>query len=595
MLQIYLYGDNTEGFLDIDPQTALEMETLFEAFDDDLSTGEFSLPVDFPWTDNNRKLTGFAERLQNFSSKVKEWRVVVYDRGFPELANAKLTMLEKSGSFSYNRGKFSATVSGNKGLFGSLVRNKTLRDLKLGGTITFTDDSSAAFAEKIMKGQYPQYSYMQFATVAIEGFFDTGRPDYTTEFLVQDRVNNTVITGGSSDAWSFANPAGSDGLLRTIPFFNLKFVLKKIFTENGFTLTGDFLNDTDFDYLVLFNNYAIENYAPSNGVDFNRQVVPANHMPDILIKDFLADLLQLFGMYADFSIGANKVNLVYKKAILKNKKVLSLNGLADKTFTAQYQDTATVDGYKIEYTFDSADGYPGDRIKDDITKQKTLVASVGTFGALSVLDIGRQLTTDDIAYVEADNCYYQIADATTTPLKWDAFAERMEGYKTGAGEKTISINVSTLLSYVEFDTGLGLYVKRDCAGSRQPGSYINNKGLRVSSQFGFRIFYIKKQARSGALVPISFSHNRDENNNRIVRYSLAWQGDDGLAANFHKAWLNLSMNMEVVKTNITCNQKVLQDLFVNNFVEINNVLFLPYKINRTIPLKSTVEIILVPL
>lgn len=594
MLQIYIFGPTQEGFLDIDPATVLQMESLMEAFDDDLSTGEFSLPVDLPWTDTNRRLMGFAERLENFSKKEKSWKIIVYDSGFPELPNAKLTILEKSGSFTYARGKFSASVSGNKGLFGSLVTNKTLRDLILGGPITWTGLTSAVFAEQVMKGLWPQYNYLNFATVAIEGFFDTGRPDFTDEFLVQDRINNIVNSGGSTDDWVFSNPAGSEGLLRTVPFFNLKYVLKKVFSENGYTISGDFLNDPDFDYLVIFNQYAIENYSPA-GVDKNLQITPLNHMPNTLIKDFLANLFAMFNLYPDFSGGVNEVQLFYKKRKITERLTLSLNELCNKNFTSQFDDNNQTNGYKIEYNFDSADSFPGDRIKEDITKDKTLVATVAKFSDLDTLSIGRPLTTDDIAFVEADNFYYQIADATSIPLKWDAFAERMDGYKVGNGDNSIPMEISTLLTYVEFNPDAALYFKSDCVGCRQLGSYINSKGVRVLNDFGLRVFYIKKLLRTGAMVPTSFSYNRDENNEPIVKYSLAWQGTDGLGINFHKEWQDMQQNREVVKTSITCNQKVLQDLNNNNSVEINGVVFLPYKIKRTIPLKSSMEISLVPL
>lgn len=592
-LQIYIFGPTDEGFLDVDPDTVLQMQSLMEAFDDDLSVGEFSLPVDLPWTDNNRRLMGFAERLENFSRKTKTWRIIVYAGGFPELPNAKLTMLEKSGTFAYTRGKFSASVSGNKGLFGSLVKNKKLTNLSLGAPINFTENSSKAFAEACMKEGHPEYDYLAFAPVAIETFFDTNRPDYDYEFLVLDRVNNIVNTGGSADAWTFDNPSGSGDKPRTVPFFKLKYVLKKIFEENGYSISGAFIDDPAFDDLVISNQFAIENYGGTT--DYNRQILPANHQPDMLIQDFLVAVFSLFKMYPDFSAGLNEITLVYKKSILTNRRVLSLNNICDKTFSSQYDDSEQVDGYKIMYVWDSNDSYPSDRVIDDITKDKTMVASVAKFSDLGALDIGRTLTTDDIAYVEADNLYYQVADSTSTPKKWDAFAERMDPYVSGGGESEIDITCSPLLTYVEYNSDTSLYVKQDCVGCRQPGSYVNNKGVRVINPFGLRIFYIKKLSRNGAMVPVSFSHNRDADNNPIEKYTLAWLGDDGLGLNFHKDWEDMQLNREIVKTNIKTDQKVLEDLSRNNCVEINNVLFLPYQIQRTIPIKDSMEIDVVPL
>ena len=592
MLQVYVFGPTAQGYLDIDPGTSLQLESLMPEFDEELTIGDFTVPADFPWTDNNRKLLGFAERLENFNKSTKEFKCIVYESGFPELPNAKFTILEKSGTFSYTRGKFSASISGSKGLFGSLVKNKYLTDLSLGGTINWSGRSSRQFAEDVMKGVHPEYRYLSFAPVAIEEFIDTNRPDYDTEFLARDTVNTIVNTGGSSDAWTFDNPSGAAYRdYRTVPFFQLKYVLKKVFSENGYTITGEFLDDPDFDYLVIFNQYALENYSPNN-IDFNTQIIPSKHMPKVLIKDWLAALFSVFNMYPDFSGGVNSVTLKYRKKNLTDRRILRLTGFCDALFTSQPDDQNNSDtnGYVIEYSWDSADGFPSDRVKDDVEKDKTLAATVEKKSDLDNLNIGRQLTTDDIAYVQADNLYYQIADATSTPMKWDAFAERMNGYQSGSGDNKIDIAMSTLCTYVEYNATDALYEKQDYVGCRQPGSYMNNKGVRVLNAFGMRIFYIKKLNRNGANVPVSFSWNRDTDNSKIVKYSLAWQGDDGLAANFHTVWQDFRNNAEVVKTKVKSSQKILTDLQNNNCVEINNVLFLPYKIDRVIPMKSQMDI-----
>lgn len=596
MLQIYLFGPSEEGFLDIDPDTSLQMESLTEIFaDEEENAGDFSLPVDFPWTENNRRKFGFTERLENFGTKEDSWRCIVYDSGFPELPNAKLTMLEKSGNFSYSRGKFSASISGNKGLFGSAIKNKNLRDLALGGAIRYTT-SSRQFAENVMKGVFPSYAYLAFAPVAIEKFIDDGRPDYSGEFLAKDTVNTVVNSGGGADDWSFANPAGANAYdYRTIPFFKLKYVLRKIFEESGYTLSGAFIDEAGFDDLVIFNNYSLEYYDPATGTDYNRNLVPANHMPNLPVADFLSGFFSFFNLYPDFTGATNDIKLYYKKASLTDKRILSLNDICSNEFSAAYQEQGAADGYKINYVWDSNDQYYSDRVKEDIAKDKTITGTVATFGALEAYNIGRSLTTDDLVYVEAENMYYQVADATSTPKKWDAHAERLNGYKTGAGETSVDVNMSTLCSYVEFVPADGLYERRNYVGCRQGGSYVNNKGVRVLNDFGPRIFYIKRLPVGGSNIPVSFNQNRDAGNGRIVPYSLAWQGSDGLALNFHRVWQSMRLNAEIVKTSVKGSRKALNDLAVNNCCEINNVLFLPYKIERDIPMKGSIEISLIAL
>ena len=66
-------------------------------------------------------------------------------------------------------------------------------------------------------------------------------------------------------------------------------------------------------------------------------------------------------------------------------------------------------------------------------------------------------------------------------------------------------------------------------------------------------------------------------------------------ATLHAGWQAVKENMQVVKTEYTANQKVLADMAAANCHEIEGVLFLPQKIERTIPLGKTVQVQLVPL
>lgn len=601
MLQIYLYGPVYEGFLDINPNTKLDIEDLAEIFDEDLSTGLYSLPIELPWTDNNRRLFGFAERLQNFNTTIKQYRCDVYDSGFPELTNAQLTILERSGLFSYKKGSFNASIAGTKGLFGGTIKSKTLQDLNLGGTITWAGKDSREFANDVMHGTEPNYPYILFAPVAIEGFIDTGRTDFSTEFLAKDTVNNLMLNAGPD--YFFGRPQSGNPSLPaisgnaeyvdffTVPFFKLKYVLQKIFTENGYTVVGSFIDTTDFDDLVIFNNYGIENYV--SYIDINRSIFPRNHLPKMEIKEFLKAVFGLFNIYPVFS-GTNTVQLVYRKQAIINRNILSLNEVCSNKFTATSEGDTTESGYKLNYTWDSNDGYYNDRIKD--LKDKNLVATVATFADLATLSLIDPLTTDDIAYVIADNLYYRVANALVIPILWDAYAEKLDEYTEGKGERSVSPNISTLCTYVEYDNGDALYEKRNYVGTRQLGSYRNAKNTVVLNDFALRIFYIKKLPIGGGYtVPVSFSHNRDKDNNIVEKYSLSWHGEDGLASNFHKLWQQLKENNDIVKTELRADQKLLGELQAHNIYEIDNVLYLPYKVERKIPLDGSLTISLTPL
>jgi hypothetical protein len=605
MLQIYVYGPQEEGFLDLDPGTVLEVESLEDIFDEDLATSDFTVPLDFPWTPHNRRLMGFPERLENFVTKQSWFRCTVFDDHYPEFPVAKLTILEKVGFYTYRKGKFNASISSEKGLFGTIIKNKKLRGFYFEGPISWTDVESRKFAEDVMKGNYPQYNYISFAPVAMENFMVKDRPDFTDEYLVKDTVNCIIVTGAGADDWTFDRPDPADPDqpvpadnrqridYRTIPFFNLKWVMKKMFEECGYKLTGDFLDNSDFDNVVIENNYSLENYEVNSiYLDFNRNIYPSNHLPDISAGDFLKAVFDAFNMYPTFP-GNNEVKLVYRVVELKDRDITNIDHLVSREFTSSFESANNdSDGYKLSMKWDPNDQYHNDRVKD--LQDKILAGTVSKFVDLATFDPGYQLTTDHVAFVEADNIYYRVADAISNPKKWDAYAEKLSDYESGGGERNIEIGLSTLCTYVEQNSDTTLFEKKNYVGTRQPGSYRNHKGVVVINPFSLRVFYLRKRVINGVNIPVSYNHNRDSANNQIEKYSLSWHGTTGLAT-LHTAWQQLREKSEVVKTTVRVDQKILQELETSKKWAINNVAFIPYRKTRTIPLKNSMEIRIVPL
>jgi hypothetical protein len=374
----------------------------------------------------------------------------------------------------------------------------------------------------------------------------------------------------------------------------MKFLLRQVFEEFGFSIIGDWIHNTDFDDVTVFNNYAIENYDDTFH-DLTRSITPQNHVPDMLISDFLKAIFSFFNIFPVFLSG-NTVLLVTRKEKLKSKKIASLNAVATDEFSNAYNteesSDTTSNGYKLNYNWDSNDSMFGDKVKD-IT-DKNVIATVTKFSDLDAIS-NTDRTTNDIAFVTADNMYYQVADATVFPMKWDAYSEKIDAYTSGDGARDVPMEASIMCNYTAFNEGTGLWERKNYVGCSMKGSYIGNKKGLVKNPFGLHLFYIKKVVVLGVNIPMSFCHNRDRQNNVIAKYSLAWNGDDGMAVNFHTDWQDLLSKAEYVKTSILIDQKVLADLRNNDLFEIGNVLFLLYKTQKNLPLKTKIDVQLVPL
>lgn len=600
-LQIYIYNGSKSGYLDLNPGTRLDFESTSDAFDEDLTTGEFTLPVEIPWSENNRRILDFSEQIVNFKKPLYYWRCDVYEQGWPQITGAKFTLLERRGNFNFLRGNFSASISSTKGLFGNLIRNKRLTDLNLGSIITYATESRV-FAEAVMRGTISNYPYLRFAPVAIENFIDTNRSDYDNEFLAKDTVNNVIVNGST---WTFGRPQSTSPDIatisgteehkhyRTIPFIQFQWLLRKCFETFEFKVKGDFIDDLDYKDLVIFNNYSLEKYT-GPGADYNRQMDLRNHVPDFAIDEFLQAILSAFKLKMSFT-GPQEVTLRYKKTGLRKAGAVDITDFVTEDFESILPGTEQANGYKIAYQWDESDQFITDRIKD--LKEKTFCATVQTAAQLSTLDIGRPLTTDDYAYVEAENMFYLVANASNpSNILWDAYSENLDAYVSGDGERSVDIPLSTLCQYAEFDTAQALWIRRNYLGCRQPGSYTAYSGSTVKNKFGLRLFFAGMRTVDGVVIPNSYNYNRNPVNNTVTgKYSLALNGPDGLVATLHKEWEDMLQNKQVIKVNLLHNTRLMEQLRKASILRIQNTFFVLQKTERSIPADITALAELVPL
>ena len=605
MLQLYIYGKKRQGFLDLPQGSSLDMEMFTELFDEELTLGAYSLPGEAGWTDNNKRLLDFAEMLNSpAGSEQNYWRCDVINDGVPEMLDAKFTLLGFDGSFSYDTGKYSYTISGNKGIFGTLIGKKTLRDLSLGKIIFPEGDTSRNFASLVMKGDpyYRQYPYLRFAPVAILNFFDAGRQDYNDEFIAEDIINNMVITGSGPDDWVFGRPLSTNNSIavepgsveyldyRTIPFFTYKWIIQKIFEEVGYTVQGEWINDTAWDDAVMFNNLAIEKYDTILFSDINTEIDIAKHLPKKSIATFLRDLQFLFNVKLSF-LNGRVVSIDYRKNSLKNKQVMDATKLTGRLFNgtpADYKEK----GFTLAYNFDTNDSYNSGRVQE--IDPKKLVATIDKYADFATLIIGRPFEYNDLVYVSAENQYYAYTNGVGINA-WDYFSEKLFPFSTGGDgaegqEYEYKTGISPMVTYILYNDGTGKLENKDMAAADMKGSYFNKRFAVVENDFDTRIFFIKMISKNGITVPSSFVASRDINNQKRVPKSLAWAGEDGLYEYCWKDWFNFLINTRKVRTSLNLDQKTYNELKASNKINIAGSCYLPSTIFPKIPLREPVEV-----
>ncbi|MBK7691546.1 MAG: hypothetical protein IPJ31_10645 [Bacteroidetes bacterium] len=552
MISIKVY--NTVGVpkeLQLLPGTTIDMEYLLPSFDDRLDGSDFSLPFRIPFTDHNRQLLGYAEHLNTNAINIPEyWRCDVYDDHVLYAQDAKLKLLSHNGRFDNKDGSYNFNVSGIKGFFGTQVKGKLMKDLALDGIINWNAAmDSREFSKDLMDGNQPQYQdRITFAPVAMTDFFDTSRNDYLGEFIIDEIVNNIIIDGTYPNGWTFARYKTGAPLIalapgdpeyadyRTVPFYNLFYVLRKIFTEHGFTVDGSFFSSPDLDKLFIFNNFAIERYDYPFTFDVNTQITPANHMPAMSIVEFLVALQNTFNLKIIFRSGF-KVFINFKEETISATAIKDVTNKIDLYFESAQRHESFYGGQALRWKWDTNDSYHNDRVKE--IKDLDIIAEVNTFADIAALGLGAPTVTQFI-YVAAENYYY---NWNATLSIWEPYSEQQLDYEEGQMTTEFAPMISPLCQHYAYDVPSGFILSKDKCATKMLGSYWCGAKEQVTNPFELHLFFAQKfTAGAYTDMPISFSHNYDTNGVKRVAISLSWLAIDGLLNKFWKKWLLMLKN-----------------------------------------------------
>ena len=606
MLGIKLYNAKNETFfLQLLPDTKLSIQETLAAFDTQLENGVLSLPLEAPFTEGNRLFLGFAENLNTTNAFIPDyWRCDVYTSGVPYILDAKFKILNHKGRFDFKQGSFSCYITGIKGLFGSLIKNKKLSDLKYGGKITWdASRDSREYAIDVMKGNEPNtFEKLKFAPVAIEDFIDTERSDYMNEFVDSDIVNNTVINTIYGNGWTFGRTDASNVTqvvskgnasyedYRSVPFLNFFFVLRQVFIEHGFKPMGTFFDYPDYDKVHIFNTRALERYDYPGVYDVNTEINAWQHVPNMLVADFLVAVQNTFNLRIVFKSNRD-VHLNFNNDLLQQNVRKNYTPKVQSVYDDAQRHEMYENGFKLQWNWDNNDSYASDKVKD--MKDVNVLAEVELFSDISALPF-TGITLDDthFVFVIAENYYYNY---NTSSSSWIAMFEQQEDYKNGKEGVSYSPQLSPMCAYYT-DTGTGFILRQNIVATHQHGNYWNNAKKLVENDFGLRLFYIDGFTTTDYIdLPRSFCHNKDTNGVQLVKTSISWKAQDGLYNAHWKDWLTMLKNSWIVKARFLLN---MTDIFSQSETDAINLFsnnYLVRQMNLTLPLTDTTELELVKL
>lgn len=161
-----------------------------------------------------------------------------------------------------------------------------------------------------------------------------------------------------------------------VPMFYYHQVLKHCFSEFGYELQGELLEDAQFLKLILPNTYSIlkeevlcvENLWGTNDTDQNMlycqneiTISPKNHLPDMSVVDFLRDFMLKFNVYFKFD---GKIVTITGNTLGKASK--AYNDLHPEYISEPTKSNGVI----VKYQFDTGD--------TSYTKQKNFTETIDT-------------------------------------------------------------------------------------------------------------------------------------------------------------------------------------------------------------------------
>ena len=123
--------------LDLFPCATTSIESASPFFSTDAIQGEYSLPVEFPWTGKNLRLLGYPNELPVIKDKTRILDVDYSENGLHFYKGTLVIEFVQGHLQGYGQGKISGYFLMGTSNFWQRIKNKKLRDLDLGGDREF--------------------------------------------------------------------------------------------------------------------------------------------------------------------------------------------------------------------------------------------------------------------------------------------------------------------------------------------------------------------------------------------------------------------------------------------------------------------------
>ena len=279
MIAIRVANEN----IDLTPGSTIRFEFNSTIFDTEAIQGNYTFPFNVPATDKNIKIFGFANLIEN-PDKTAEYPCIVLADGV-KFSDGKLVI---TNSTSKN---FSGHIL--VGLSGMAVMDKKLSEIDLGGDRTMGANTTEVInhANAVVLQTYPDahYTFPPHFNDKFYGDAQANNPDFQNVVNKYNPFTQSFIANTDNGI----DPINQNNL---VPFPFLMYILQKGFEEEGWTISGDFVNDDEMKQLIIYNTYSLDY---KRGIDPTEAHLvgtpPFNLYPDFEKRYPFNDITQGYG------------------------------------------------------------------------------------------------------------------------------------------------------------------------------------------------------------------------------------------------------------------------------------------------------------
>ena len=242
MYGLEIIVDNT--ILDLYPDTSIAFEKTNPMFND---IGSHTLNFPIPWTDKNKNLFGFPNRLTTVFTAEKD----CICRNGKKILYQGTIIIKSSSDKSGN-----CFISMDEGDYYYLIKQLLMKDVNYGSDVTLgtTSQEVADYCTAVVPQAYPDVNF-NFPCIYNPEFYGTGN-EKNADF---SSILNTWSLGSEWFLWNDIHEHPTkDNYSALVPFLYLHFIVFKILCHLNFKPLGTFWTNDDLKKLLVYNNYPLD-------------------------------------------------------------------------------------------------------------------------------------------------------------------------------------------------------------------------------------------------------------------------------------------------------------------------------------------------